>query len=455
MTVRALAAKLFAPTAAVAVLTWATAASANPIDAFGFGSRESALANAGAANASGVPANYYNPASIGAAKRFEAMLGYSAAFHSLSVNGKSSEVDSVRGINGGLVVPGKFFSLPVAFGLSVHLPDERLSRVRAQRQEEPRWELYDNRNQRLVLSANLAFQPFEWLELGGGMSFMASTRGHLEISGAADIVKPENSPLRHSVDADLTAVRYPQFGARIKFGKNTAFGLVHRGEFRLRLDLTGKVDGDITGLTTALYELETHSINNFQPGQWVFALSQVLTKGPMRVVGMFDVEWVRWSTYEPPVAQLQAKLDIPPPKGGWPSGITPPSAPTPQPVIPLDIHDRIVPRFGLEGAMGSRALAGLWRLGYAYESSPIAPQTGATNYIDRDRHVLGIGLGLQIGRDVVGPSLQYVRWDIHSQFSLLARGLTRKDNPADFIGDYNAGGSIVNIGTTVTVGFGK
>lgn len=440
---------------ALALLLGTEVAAANPIDTFGFGSRESAMANAGAANASGVPANYYNPASIGASKRFEAMIGYSAAFHGLSVNGKSSEVDSVRGINGGLVVPGKLFQVPVAFGLSVHLPDERISRVRAQRQEEPRWELYDNRNQRLVLSANLAFQPFDWLELGGGLSFMASTRGYLEITGAADIVKPENSPLRHQVDADLTAVRYPQFGARVKLGKKTALGLVHRGEFRLRLDLTGKVDGDISGLTTALYELETHSVNNFQPGQWVFALSQVLTQGSMKVTGMLDVEWVRWSTYEPPVAQLLAKLDIPPPKGGWPSGITPPSAPTPQPTIPLVIHDRVVPRVAFEGISGSRAANVLWRLGYAYEASPIAEQTGATNYIDRDRHILGLGLGFALGREVVGPTLQSIRWDVHGQFSLLAHSVTRKANAADFVGDYTAGGTIMNIGTTVTVGFGK
>ena len=383
------------------------------------------------------------------------MIGYSAAFHGLSVNGKSSEVDSVRGINGGLVVPGKLFSLPVAFGLSVHLPDERLSRVRAQRQEEPRWELYDNRNQRLVLSANLAIHPFPWLELGGGMSFMASTRGHLEITGAADIIKPENSPLRHSVDADLTAVRYPQFGARIKFGKNTALGIVHRGEFRLRLDLTGKVDGDISGLTTALYELETHSVNNFQPGQWVFALSQVLTNGWMRVNGMLDVEWVRWSTYEPPVAKLSARLDIPAPKGGWPSGITPPSAPTPQPIIPLEIRDRVVPRFAFEGVVGDRNLNGIWRLGYAYEATPIAPQNGATNYIDRDRHVLGFGAGVLFGKEFVGPTLHSIRWDVHAQVSLLARSTTRKDSAADFVGDYTAGGSIMNIGTTLTMGFGK
>src|SRR5205085_8348186 len=126
------------------------------------------------------------------------------ADHSLETNGADNAVDPVKGINAGIVAPGRFLSIPFAFGIAVHLPDDRISRVRALRQEQPRWELYDNRNQRLFLAANVAIEPFERLQIGGGVSFMSSTSGSLDITGSANIFSPDNSQLRHEVNADLT-----------------------------------------------------------------------------------------------------------------------------------------------------------------------------------------------------------------------------------------------------------
>ena len=54
-------------------------------------------------------------------------------------------------------------------------PDDRLARVRALAQDQPRWELYDNRNQRLWFGVNLAISPTPWLQLGGGITLMAAT----------------------------------------------------------------------------------------------------------------------------------------------------------------------------------------------------------------------------------------------------------------------------------------
>jgi len=46
--------------------------------------------------------------------------------------------------------------------------DQRISRVRALRQAQPRWELSDNRNQLLFLAANLAIEPFPSPQIRGG-----------------------------------------------------------------------------------------------------------------------------------------------------------------------------------------------------------------------------------------------------------------------------------------------
>jgi long-chain fatty acid transport protein len=432
------------------ILSLSSVARANPLDTFGFGSRGTALGGATAADVKDFSANYYNPAGLALAHGLDLSVGYFRADHSLYMNGNDNHVDPVKGIVGGLVAPGKIADIPFAFGLGLHLPDDRISRVRALRQEQPRWELYDNRNQRLYLAANVAISPWEWLQLGGGLSFMSSTEGSLDISGEADIFRPETSQLRHEVNADLTAIRYPQAGARVAIGKRLALALVYRGEFRLKLDLTAHLHGDISQLTTAVYDLETHSVNSFLPQQLVLGESwQPIDDLKVNV----DVTWVNWSAYVPPVASLNVALDIPPPAGGWPSTITPPTVPAPTHIEPIEMHDRFVPHVGVEWrALATEKVEAFVRAGYEYAKSPIGPQTGVTNYVDRDRHSISLGAGVRlIAPGAVLPG--DVRFDAHFQLSELIGDTTYKTNPADLVGDYTAGGHITNFGATMTVGF--
>jgi hypothetical protein len=425
-------------------------AHANPPDTFGFGSRETAMGGAVSAETRGFAANYYNPAALARSRGLEIGVGYFRADHSLEMNGQDNGVDPVKGLNGGLVVPGQLFGIPFAFGLAVHLPDDRISRVRALRQEQPRWELYDNRNQRLFLAANLAIQPTSWLWIGGGLSFMSSTRGRLDIGGGANLFRPDDSKLRHEVDADLTAVRYPQAGIRAAIGRRIALAAVYRGEFQLTLDLSAHLFGDISGLTTALYDLQTHSINNFLPQQFVLGGSWELLRN---VRATFDATWINWSAYVAPVAKLDVILDIPPPPSGWPSTIQPPQAPAPPRIEQIVMVDRVVPRMGVEWrALEHKKLEGFVRGGYEIAKSPIAPQTGLTNYVDRDRHTLALGLGVTLRR-LLRELPGALSFDVHLQWSELVTKTTEKASAADLVGDYTAGGRILNLGATTTFAF--
>ena len=447
--------RVLAVTCAVTVAFAATCAapreaSANPPDTYGFASRETAMGNTGTADSRGYAANYYNPANLARSRGLQLGIGYFRAEHTLEMNGRDTAVDPVKGINAGLVVPGTLFSIPFAFGLGLHLPDDRISRVRALRQEQPRWELYDNRNQRRFLAANIAIEPFPWLQIGAGLSFMSSTRGKLDITGSANVLRPDDSQLRHEVDADLTAIRYPQAGVRVALSERLAMAAVYRGEFQLGLDLHAHLAGDIAGLTTALYDLETRSVNNFLPQQVAFGGSWLLHRN---VRASFDATWINWSAYVPPVAQLDVLLDIPPPSGGWPPTITPPQAPAPTRVVPLRMHDRIVPHFGGEWrAVSTPRFEGFFRAGYEYSKSPIDPQTGLTNYVDRDRHTFSVGLGIT-ARDLAHELPATVALDLHAALSELISDTTRKASAADFVGDYTARGRILNLGATMTVAF--
>jgi len=427
-------------------------ARANPPDTFGFGSRETAMGGAVAAETRGFAANYYNPAALARSRGLEIGVGYFRAGHSLELNGRDNGVDAVKGMNAGVVAPGTLLGIPFAFGVAVHLPDDRISRVRALRQEQPRWELYDNRNQRLFLAANLAIEPTPWLWIGGGLSFMSSTRGRLDIRGGANVFRPDDSQLRHEVDADLTAVRYPQAGVRVALGERIALAAVYRGEFQLALDLSAALYGDLSGLTTARYDLHTRSINNFLPQQAVLGGSWAVTD---RLKTTFDATWINWSAYVAPVAKLDAALDIPPPPSGWPSSVTPPTTPAPTRVEPLVMHDRVVPRVGLEWhALGEEDVRGYLRAGYELARSPIGAQSGLTNYVDRDRHSISFGLGGAF-RDLLPELPGTLTVDGHVQLSVLSTDTTRKASAADFVGDYTAGGRILNVGLTAGFAFDR
>ncbi|HEX8793357.1 MAG TPA: outer membrane protein transport protein [Polyangiaceae bacterium] len=446
---------------AAAIFLASSNAAANPLDPFGFGSRETAMGGAVSADVSDFSASYYNPAGLAKAHGFELSIGYFRADHFLYMNGKDNGVDPVKGMVGGAVVPGKIFDFPFAIGVGFHVPDDRLTRVRALPQAQPRWEMYDNRNQRLWFGVDAAISPLPWLQLGGGVTFMAATIATLDISGDVDILNPYQSSLRHQVNADLTLVAYPDFGARIELSKAIAMALVYRGQFKLDLNVNANVDagaavgpasssGAGSDLTRLRIALATDTIDSFLPQQvvlgWSWKLSDDLKTN-------LDVTWVNWSAYIPPVTKLQTNLNIPPPKGGWPAGIKPPTPPAPVSIIPIQIEDRIVPHLGAEWrAIARSTWQGFLRGGYEYDKSPIGAQTGATNYVDRDRHAFSAGVGLRL----LHPATVLpgdVRFDVHGQLSVLPTGTTVKQDPSDLIGSYTAGGHIWNVGATATVGF--
>jgi long-chain fatty acid transport protein len=434
--------------AAVAVLP--SRAFAAPPDTFGFGSRETAMGGAVAADVRGFAANYYNPAALARSRGFEVGLGYFHAGASLSMNGKDSDVAPAHGVVGGLVAPGQLFGLPVAFGVAFHLPDDRLVRTRVAPQEEPRWALYEDASQRLYLSSNVAIQPVPWLWLGGGLSFLSSTRANLDITGSANIFRPDDSQLRHQVEADLTANRYPQGGARVALGDSVALAAVYRGQVKVGLDLSARLAADVSGLTTALYEVTTSSVSDFLPQQVVLGGSWRVLRG---LEATFDATWIDWSAFVPPAASVEAHLDVPPPAGGYPPGISPPVSPVPIGVVPLRMHDRVAPRIGVEWeALSVASTRAFVRVGYAQMRSPIEAQTGSTNYVDRDLHAFSVGLGASFRGlgDVLSGTLTV---DGHLQVLDLVSDTTRKSSPADLVGDYTAGGTIVNVGFTVGFAF--
>jgi long-chain fatty acid transport protein len=458
---------MLAATICAAVLARHVQARANEADTYGLGSRATAMAGAVAADATDFSGNYYNPAALVGARGPSLSVGYVYAWNHLQTNGLDNGVANVHGIVGGLALPGRLFGVPFAFGVGLYLPDAGISRVKALRQETPRWALYDERASIIYVAANLAVRPVSWLELGGGVGFLAATKGSFAISGEANVSMPYASQLRHEVDADLSAVRYPQVGARFAVPGFGHLALVYRGQTKINLQLTAHLQGVLTdpvvlgSLTVPLlYDLATQTANAFLPQQVVLGMS--FSRVPRLSINA-DFVFVNWAAFESPTAVTTTNLSVQLPPG---IPITLPPNPKPVTLLPTNFSNRIVPRIGIEyvvpAAGAYRKLEGdpierrlleiPLRAGYVYELSPIPPQTGVTNFIDADRHTVSWGAGLTFNApgSVLAGSLELA---FHGQLSILPDRITHKDNPADFVGDFRASGWMLGIGSTLTAVF--
>jgi long-chain fatty acid transport protein len=219
---------------------------------------------------------------------------------------------------------------------------------------------------------------------------------------------------------------------------------------------------DIGLMIPLTYDLTTQVADAFLPQQFVIGAS---FQRVQRLAVNVDFTFVNWAAYESPTAVTAANLQVQLPAGLGSLIMLPPN-PKPVTVVPPGFQNRLVPHLGVEYVVpvagGFRRLEGdpverrlleiPLRAGYVYERSPVPPQTGTTNYVDADRHTFSVGTGITL--NAPGSVLKgSVTLAVHGAFSVLPERQTLKQNPADFVGDYTAGGSMVNIGSTLTAVF--
>ncbi|MFO0712240.1 MAG: hypothetical protein U0353_20485 [Sandaracinus sp.] len=383
----------------------------------------------------------------------------------MSVDDLDSNIDPLRGIVLGLVVPGEIEGVRFAFGLGVHLNDDYISRTRSLPGRRPRWELYDNRPRRTFLAAHLAIRPVEWLTIGGGISFLSYSTNTLAIRGNLDILMPERrSHLEHEIRADLTTIRYPQVGVQVQPLPELSFGAVYRGQFALDNKLQALVGCEVPDdpfCTTSLsftgfgdpfpgyFSLLSQAVNAFVPQQ--ISLGGSWSPTPDFRLNV-EVTWVNWSAYVSPVGRSDITLRIAVPESLRDMIRVPESimGSSPQPAL---FQDRFVPRIGAEGViLRERMVEMRGRGGFFYENSPVPNQVSLTNLIDSDRFVFSLGLGLRLSD--LRPLLPgFIQADFHFQYSLLPERVMTKTSLVDPVGDFRASGQIFAGGATIEVGF--
>lgn len=358
---------------------------------FGFGARTQALGGAGVALADDAAAVFHNPSGLARATQISVTLSYSTTLYNLDVSGAGADLPTVHTLDAGLVVPGTLFGVPVAFGFAAALPDGRLSRLREPQPTEPYWAL-DDAGPRLVdVGSTFALRPWPGLYVGGGIGFQASLRGTFQVQGnavAADGQGSEyESTLRHAVDADLTAARFPLLGLSYLPLDGLALGLSYRGASLVEHQIEGVLDGTLVISDSSVpvrYAFKTKANVAYTPAQVAFGA----TFSPLDDwVVTAELDWQRYSAYRSPYAETSTHVE----SAGL--GVSVPDV-NPVPAPPAGFSDRFVPRLGVEPTFDLLPAVRLsLRAGYAYEHSPVPTVQPQTRLLGLDRHDVTLGAG--------------------------------------------------------------
>jgi long-chain fatty acid transport protein len=412
------------------------------MDAFGYGSRATAMGGAATAASEDSSANYYNPAGLVRGRDLRIDLGYRYAQPILRMNGRDLGVDASRGFLIGIVAPGAIGPFRFAFGASLWLPDQRLTRVRSLPFDQPRFILFDNRPQRLYLAANLAIQIIPGLYIGGGLTFMSRTLGQLFLKGDVAVSDPDASALVTKIDVDLVAVRYPQAGLLWEATRWLTIGISYRHSFVLELDQQFRIDGNVgnPGLPPVVengyFAARSVSTDLFQPWQLTVGGALRLRRDILLTT---DLTYARWSELPVPAANLTLGLDI----GSFNDRVM---LPAPRSYPASGFHDIVIPRAGVEWRAWQRPKMALdVRGGYSYEPTPVPEQIGESNFGDSDKHTFSLGAGLELSQ-ITAILPRPLAIDAHFALTYLTARANRKVDPLDHVGDFVADGVVVQIG---------
>lgn len=426
------------------LLAATTSAQANPLDAFGLGARAPALGSAYAAVADDSAAGYYNPAGLARSGELHIDLGYQAARPALSVSGQRQQLLDTRGLTAGIVLPGRVLGVQMAFGLSLFLPDQHITRIHVLSHDLPRLHMYDNRTQRFFLAANLAVRLWRGLYVGGGLSFLSRSSGTVQLKGQIGLTDPAGSTLTSAVAVDLLAVRYPQVGLLWEVTRQLSLALVYRHRFLLQLEQGFNIDADVADpgrepvVTGGKLRELARSVDLFQP--WQLVLGTALRLPSVQL--SFDLTYSRFSEQPAPAATFTLDLDI-----GQLGDLVklPKSVPYPDP----GFHDLLIPAVGvewraIEGAAGDRLALDL-RAGYRYEASPVPEQLGESSFGDADKHIVSCGFGLQLSR-LSRSFAKPLSLDGFAAVTMLPLRRFDKSDPRSPVGDFTVSGTVWQAG---------
>ncbi len=384
----------------VAVLLLSTPALAGNQDLYGFGVRGPGMSGASVAFPRGFESVWYNPAGlvIGGGRSFA--FGIQTTSFNLEIDTPRPEdvagIEDERHISG--VTFGVNVRLPllgalkdrIAIGLGLYIPTSTLLSARIPQPYTPQFSMVADRARTVSIQVALGVKIAEWLQVGAGVRALAALTGRIQVQ------PNELGRLGGNVEDELVARYAPAVGAVGRPHPDWAIGLVWRGAIGGVFDLPVEADlGDDLPLDIPALRIAGTAV--YDPAQ----LALHLGWQPMEKLSIeAGVTWRRWSNAPVPIENTTEALPA---------------------QEPLNYSDTFAPRIGAEGHFDF----GAWRLatrgGYAFEPTPVPDQTGRHNFLDTDRHVISLGLGVGYGAgDPEDDSAFRIDLDLYGQVHIMA-----------------------------------
>ncbi len=380
---------------------------------YGIGARAIGMGNAYAALADDPSAAYDNPAGLVAPVQPSVSLGFDYLAYDFRIDGATADLPNVPSLVFGTTFPiplEKLIGMRAAFGFGLQMTGATLLDQSVPFPTVPQFVVHQNSARVLHLLPALAFEPVPGVEVGGGAMFFDNTVGALDLGIGA------RGDATFQVDQELKTIVSPLAGIRLDGGALAPplagwhAGLVYRGSFSVPYSIP--VNAFLGGLPLVL---DFSATALYTPAQVECGLAY--SPNPDWNLAA-EVLWNEWSKFPDPALKIGVDITIP--------------------VLPIvfndsllrdpNFHDTVSGRLGVEGRVASWTSADLWlRLGYAYEPTPAPEQTGETNFLDNDRHIVSAGLGVAL-LEAFGDRLPHpLHLDSYLQAQILPSRTHHKD----------------------------
>jgi len=414
------------------------AAEAGLFDVIGFGARPLAMGNAMVAEADDFAAAFYNPAALTRARTTHFAGGVQLTLPRLDVDRSSperagfetEETESFWGWSLALAVPlGGDAGGRRALGFTLFLPSERLLRAATLDAGQPQFHAYENLADKLTLALGGAWEVLPGLSVGAGVQILADIIGDVEVD--ANLVTRRFST--RSTFVELVPSAAPTAGLLWEPAPGVRLGAACRTPLTLDYDIPARVD---LGETVSV-DLRLWGVALYTPLQ--VTLGGAWEVGDSGWTLSVDTTWADWSEAPDPAPRLEIDLG-----GELLEGVGLGDAiDVGTDARPLDpgLSDTLTPRLGVEYRPEPDLAV---RAGYFFRPTPLPVQAGPTNYVDSHAHVVSLGAALTFPnptREARRPvTLEAaVQWTQHQPRD------THKQDPADPVGDYTMGGSLLTL----------
>jgi len=416
-------------------------ARAGVFDIFGFGSRNVAMGGAATASVDDHTAVFYNPAGLTQRKVIHLGLSFASYIQNLSIEHRNPGDESLEarapespiGVGFGVVFPlGGKIDNRVALGLAIYLPVARALRLEALEPSTPRWYRYNTLADKLHILASVAVEITDWVSVGVGIQALADLDGRVDLE--LDLTNERIT--RRDASVQLVTTAMPVVGLLFTPLEGWRIGLSYRAALSLSYEIPLVFDfGEAADLVVDISGTDLYTPHTITLGTaYDFEDAGVLVS--------LDAELALWSYAPDPSLRVAVRGE----------GTL---------LEELGLGDLLnlqpgrVPDAGFSDAITIRAGTEytpldwlLLRAGAFWRQSAVAPQTGATTYLDSD--AIGGALGGAITfPDPLEIDERPFLLDIFASITGHPTEVVDKEDPGNPIGRTTFGGQVYGLGASL------